>query len=238
MIVPSELFPHFYSLKELTNNKIIFGFTDSYYDFSVKNRMLELKKNLLNLNFKVNDIFNLSQEHGSTIIFVDDRNKHFNYSADGCFTNKPNLLLSIFTADCLPLFFFIKQPEPIVAIVHAGWRGILSNISANFIASLFDKYNVNLGEIKVCIGPSIRKCCFEIQDDIINLFPVTAIDKRNSKTYVDLHLIVKEQLLISGLHLENIYDSNICSCCSSGQFFSYRATGTKKRMRSIIMLSG
>ena len=42
--------------------------------------------------------------------------------ADGLISLNAGQVLSILTADCLPIFFYLEDP-PAAGLVHAGWRG-------------------------------------------------------------------------------------------------------------------
>ena len=96
--------------------------------------------------------------------------------------------------------------------------------------------NVTLGTTKdiiFCICPSIRKCHFEVDEDLKEMFynkygdlpEINDIISENTakhKYYIDTVLINKCLLKQIGLRKENIIDSNICTVCNSNLFHSYR----------------
>ena len=46
---------------------------------------------------------------------------------DAVITNKPNLFLTVQTADCLPVFLYDARFR-VCGLVHSGWRGTAGNI--------------------------------------------------------------------------------------------------------------
>ena len=48
-------------------------------------------------------------------------------TADAAITSKPNVALSVMTADCLPIFLAHQDGDEIAAI-HGGWRPLASDI--------------------------------------------------------------------------------------------------------------
>ena len=70
------------------------------------------------------------QVHGSKIQVIQDKDSLSNNKrdvADAIITNWKNIWIGVLVADCFPILMF----EPVVnviAIIHAGWRGIDQNI--------------------------------------------------------------------------------------------------------------
>lgn len=89
--------------------------------------------------------------------------------ADGFITQTPNITILTREADCIPILIYDKRKN-IIANVHSGWRGTLNKIALVAISKMQIEYGSKLEDIIVAIGPSIRKCHFEIEDDVLNLF--------------------------------------------------------------------
>ena len=54
-----------------------------------------------------------------------------NERADGLWTDEPDLPILAMSADCLPIALArIDGDKPAVAVLHAGWRGLLAGIVA------------------------------------------------------------------------------------------------------------
>ena len=77
---------------------------------------------------------------------------------DGLITNKKNIPLVTYYADCVPLLF-VDPISKSIANVHAGWRGTILKISQETVDELNQEYGSKSENILVGIGPSIGKCC-------------------------------------------------------------------------------
>lgn len=140
---------------------------------------------------------------------------------DGLVTDEKNLILTITAADCLPIYFFDFQKE-VIGIVHAGWRGVLSDIVTEMIKKMVKNYNSNSGDIIVYVGPHIQKCHFEVGEVLDDYKKYDAVVERDGKFFVNLSKIVKQQLLKNEISENNIEISQECTYCLSDKYFSYR----------------
>ena len=81
--------------------------------------------------------------------------------ADGLWTDEPGLPILAMSADCLPIVLARTGPsEPAVAVLHAGWRGLLEGIAAAGAYALGDV------ELTAAIGPGIGPCCYEVGEEV------------------------------------------------------------------------
>ena len=112
-----------------------------------------------------------------------------------------------------------------------GWKGTYQKIGTIAVKKLKDEFNVNPKDLICCIGPSIRDCCFEVDEDVKNMFyekfeytnQINEIIKfRNNKYYIDTALINRIILKEEGLKEENIIESRICTKCNSEKLHSFR----------------
>ena len=154
---------------------------------------------------------------------------------DGLITNKKNIALATTNADCILLLFF-DPVKKVIANTHSGWNGTLQRISIETVKKMEEEYSCNPEDIICCICPSIRKCHFEVREDVEQLFynefkdlkerEQVIIKKENTdKWLIDTVEINKIILKKAGLKEENIIDSRICSVCNSDLIHSYRAEG-------------
>jgi YfiH family protein len=156
---------------------------------------------------------------------------------DGVITIIPNLVLSIQVADCIPIYINDKTNN-IIGLVHAGWRGVEKGIIENSINKL-NNLKSNIMEVKILLGPSIRKCCFEIGPEVAALFDNKfQICGKSDRSYLDLQSVVVNKLLDNGVNQDNITDMDHCTCCSD-IYHSYRRDGEKAgRMIAMIGYKG
>ncbi|MBF0714191.1 peptidoglycan editing factor PgeF [Gemella sp. GH3] len=198
-----------------------------------------LKENLTKYNFTVENLSYSTQIHGvdvKVVDFVDDNLEE----ADGLVTNKDNIPLLIFTADCVPLVFYDSKKR-VIALAHAGWRGTYKNISKNILAIMIDKYNCNISNINVIIGPHIKKKNYEVSKDLIDKFSVLNIPNYyevcKNKFYLDLECINITMLERLGIKRNNIINTNFCTVEDNDKFYSYRQdNGTTSRIGTVIEL--
>lgn len=150
--------------------------------------------------------------------------------ADAVYSSDPQHLLSVLTADCVPVLVY--HPEGIVAAIHAGWRGLRSEIIPKTLALL------PASPVAV-IGPAIGSCCYEVGEDLAanfeNQFGKEVVDRSKTKPHLNLIRIAMLQLLSSGVG--EIEVCHLCTSCHPDLFFSYRRDGSSGRQMSFIALA-
>ncbi|MGE5474235.1 MAG: peptidoglycan editing factor PgeF [Ignavibacteriales bacterium] len=155
-------------------------------------------------------------------------------SQEGCdalMTVTPGTALVAFFADCVPILFY-EPWQNAIAIAHAGWRGTVKKIAAKTVKEMVKQFGCNPENIIACIGPSIGRCCFEVETTVKNEFEYAfgtdnkIIEHLESGKYkVDLWKANIKQLIEKGLKQENIHSSGICTACNNDVLYSYRADG-------------
>jgi len=211
-----------------TNNKNLYIGISDKKDASMKNslenRLLFFKNQ--NLDHKI--IVSAGLVHRNRVVIVDDINETQSIpDCDALITNQSKYLLAITVADCLPIYFYDKNKK-IIALAHAGWRGVVSNIAQEVINVFISHYNSNPSDIEVFIGPHIKGCHFEVKDDVSSQFMAQDSIIRNKKTYINLAKTVKGQLSELGLNDDNIRITEECTYCLSDKYFSYRRDNPKE----------
>ena len=185
------------------------------------------------------NVVKTNQQHTSNVKVVKEKvNKSepdFNLSqyfeTDGLVTNKRNLMLSTTNADCILLLFF-DPVKKVIANIHSGWKGTLQRISVKTVQKMKEEFGCNSEDIICCICPSIRKCHFEVDKDVKDLFEKEFIDldleeiieKQENKDKWNIDTVLINQIVLEreGLKKENIIDSGICSVCNSDIIHSFR----------------
>ena len=186
------------------------------------------------------NIIKTNQEHTNNIKVVKEKinkekpdiNTEEYNKTDGLITNQANKILSTTNADCILLLFF-DPVQKVIANVHSGWKGTLQRTSVKTVKKMKEKFNCKPEDIICCICPSIRKCHFEVDKDVENMFESEFQDleqlneiieehKNKEKWHIDTVLINKIILENTGLKQENIIDSGICSVCNSNLVHSFR----------------
>ena len=151
---------------------------------------------------------------------------------DGLITNEPGVCLVTSYADCVPLYF-VDIKKKCIGLSHAGWRGTVGKIGIKTVEMMIQAFDSNPQDIIAFIGPSICKDCYEISKDVADEFLQAyskgisnriLIPKSNEKFQLNLHLANKYNLLEAGLKPENIFVTDICTCCNPDLLYSHRAS--------------
>ena len=155
---------------------------------------------------------------------------------DALITNNQDILLSVQTADCLPIFMF--EPEKnVITVIHAGWQGALKGIVSNTLDSLINEYKIQTDILNVAIGPGLQSSCFELREDVFMKFPDEFLIEHGDieKKYLNLHGYIESQMLNYNIKKENIYMDLNCTHCQTDKFYSYRCDKYQSgRMMGII----
>ena len=88
---------------------------------------------------------------------------------DALLTDQPGILLSVKTADCLPVLL-VDPKRRVVAAVHAGWRGALARIVEKAVGEMRRLYGSDPRTLLAALGPSIRACCYEVVQEVEEVF--------------------------------------------------------------------
>ncbi len=161
-------------------------------------------------------------------IYTDNKFK----DVDGIYTCDKEVTLVTYYADCVPLFFYAPAHN-IIGMAHAGWRGTVGEIGKNLALIWNKEFNIDFKDIEVGIGPSICKDCFEVHNDVADVFLAKPLfkefvvpNKLEGKYNIDLWACNKKSL--EALGITKIYTANICTCCNDDIFYSHRKTQGKR----------
>lgn len=180
----------------------------------------------------VSEIITVKQIHSSEVLIVrNEKVSTENYrkvEADAIITNMRNVALAVKTADCLPIL--LAGENKAIASVHGGWRGIIGGIIEKTILKLKVEMSVEPRKIYCAIGPHIGSCCYEVGDDVAELFEKRFgknITKNNNtgKKMLDLSASVRIALINAGVKASNIDILPICTKCNPQWFYSFRRDG-------------
>lgn len=179
----------------------------------------------------------VSQKHTSNVIRVLEKDQSTdNTVADGLITQEVNVPLAVLTADCLPVFMVSQSVKPLIALIHAGWRGLHADILKKACAEILKTQEGSLDAIQVIFGPAICETCYHVGPEFKDYFSDTynAINGTFS-----LHKEATRQLLEAGVREEKISSCGYCTSCHNNQFYSVRKEpGTQERILNVITLTG
>ena len=145
---------------------------------------------------------------------------------DGLWTDEPGQPVLAMTADCLPVAVARAGGErPAVAVIHAGWRGLLSGIVRVGVETLG-------GRLRAAIGPAIGPCCYEVGAEVSEPFAAAFGDDVVHGRKLDLWTAAERALEAEGV--EVAMRSDLCTSCNPELFFSHRRTGKPRGVQGVI----
>ena len=176
----------------------------------------------------------LTQIHGKTVVAAHAVSELV--AADASFTDRPNVVCAVMTADCLPVFFTDVRGR-YVAIAHAGWRGLVQGILTATLRTL----PVEREKILVWLGPGIGPTAFEVGEDVYIAFTQRAaiyaqafVRKDNDHWWLNAYAAARLELQQAGVNA--VYGGDLCTYTDAQRFYSYRRDQRTGRMASLIWL--
>lgn len=177
------------------------------------------------------------QVHGAGIAVVGHTRfaQQLIAGCDALITHQPGIALLVRTADCLPIFF-VHPKRKVVALAHAGWRGLALQLPVRVLANFWNLYRCSADTVEVAIGPAIRACCYQVGPEFKKLFG-PAVVTRGGRQVCDLIAVAKKQLQEAGVARSQILDTGLCTSCGNKRWYSLRCEGSSTgRLTSLIMV--
>lgn len=176
----------------------------------------------------------LTQTHSTRVLQLPYSGQ--NLEADAVYTNVPNQVCVVMTADCLPVLFTTTSGNE-VAATHAGWRGLCDGV----LEETVKYFQAKPEDIIAWFGPAIGPKAFQVGIDVVEKF--VAVDEKaklafqpdaieEGKYLSNLYQIATQRL--NNLGITQIYGGNHCTFNEKEKFFSYRRDNQTGRMASVI----
>lgn len=166
--------------------------------------------------------------------------------ADASYTDEPDVVCAVLTADCLPLLVCSRDGTQVAAI-HAGWRGLLAGVISNTVSAMQIPRSPLLGkngagkDLMVWLGPAIGPDCFEVGTEVREAFIQksaafnNAFKKQsNGKWLADIYQLARDEL--TALGIANVYGGTHCTVTEHESFYSYRRDTQTGRMATLIWM--
>lgn len=165
------------------------------------------------------------------------------HDIDGLITNEPGVVLATYYADCVPLYI-LDTKNRAIGLAHSGWKGTVNRIGRQTLELMKENYGTKAEDVICCVGPSICQNCYEISEDVavrfIDEFGENGnilYSKGNGKYQLNLWESVRQVFLDAGVPYNNIYITDICTCCNTDEMFSHRGhCGKRGNMAAFLML--
>ncbi|MBO9598229.1 MAG: peptidoglycan editing factor PgeF [Cohnella sp.] len=167
---------------------------------------------------------------------------------DALISNEPDILLVMFYADCVPLYFYDPVTRSI-GLAHAGWKGTVADIAARTVEKMRAAFGAEPANIRAAIGPSIGGCCYEVDEavlrhvrPILDTMPDVGSDRlvepivvpsQDGRARLDLKLLNRHLMIKAGILPSSIEMTSWCTGCSTDLLYSHRSEqGNTGRMMS------
>ncbi|MBQ7499773.1 MAG: peptidoglycan editing factor PgeF [Clostridia bacterium] len=186
------------------------------------------------IGFDAGNIVFTKQIHSTDVRVVGKSDTGNTYECDGFVTNERDIVLTVRTADCVPVLLCDPKAH-ICSAVHAGWRGTASGICINAVDRM-RRLGADPGNVRAAIGAAIQKCCYEVGEDMRDSVKNTAgkdicdrfITDTDGRLYADIVGMNIYMLVSAGVAKDNIASLGECTCCRHDLFFSHRASKGKR----------
>ena len=142
-------------------------------------------------------------------------------SCDALWTDNTAVALAIKVADCLPVTI-VDPVRRVMANIHSGWRGAVQQITAATIDTLDKSSPFQPSAAWAWLGPSIRVCCFEVGEEVVQEFTrsygdaARFVDRSHDKPHIDLIGLTADVLRKKGFEDRRILDTGLCTKCDRG----------------------
>jgi YfiH family protein len=203
------------------------------------------------LGFSLADIVDAEQVHGSRVAVIDGPGGSA-LTADALIANRPNILLMLMFADCVPVFLFDPYNRAI-GLVHSGWRGTDKNVVQSALNAMTENYGTDPARVMAAIGPCIGFDRYEVSLDVAERFRNTVGHQDSGAAQVvlpfnefkgtyllNLRQVIFQQLVLAGLRIESVIVSDQCTVSNTKDFYSHRRDGANSkstgRMAAVIGL--
>jgi len=209
---------------------------------STENRNVKINRSgyLARMDISEDNVVSAGLLHSNKTIIVRQKSKgKIINGVDSLITSVTGIYLSITVADCLPIFIF-DPSNKVIALIHAGWRGLASDIISRTMSEMRSKFDVKDKSIIAGIGPGIEVKHFVVKKDVASkfkLFKKNIFVNTKNEVRIDLKGMARQQLINAGVLPSNIEVNKECTYCLSKKFFSHRRDKSSK-VKAVMVIFG
>ena len=145
---------------------------------------------------------------------------------DALWTDESRVPMLALGADCVLLAMArTNGAEPALAVIHAGWRGLLDGV----VATTAEVIGPGFAAV---VGPSIGPCCYEVGEEVAAPFRERFGDRIVTDSKLDLWTAAEQAALDAGA--ESVERVDLCTRCRADLFFSERRTGRPRGTQGVL----
>lgn len=154
--------------------------------------------------------------------------------ADASVTSAAGCVLSVLTADCLPVLVCNEDGSE-VAAAHAGWRGLADGVLEATIRALRSPASELLAWMGPAAGPQTYEIGADVRDALVREHSTDAaafVATRPGHWTVDLYALARRRLHDTGV--SRVFGGGLCTISDPARFYSHRRDQRTGRMASLI----
>ena len=182
----------------------------------------------------------LNQVHGIAVFDADAWDGQSIPSADAVITTQVNRVLSIMTADCLPVLL-VSTDARVIGAAHAGWRGLCAGVIEATVSAMRSQLSDPGLEVQAYMGPAIGPKAFEVGAEVRDAFikqnaksdSAFKASHNDGKYLADIYQLAR--LRLHALGVDDIKGGQACTY-QDQQFFSYRRDQVTGRLASLLWI--
>jgi YfiH family protein len=179
------------------------------------------------LGYQLQDLKLVTQKHGNRVHIVRSQDEKITeIEADALVTDVTGVLVAVLTADCCPILLYASKPNgaPIVAAVHAGWRGAFAGVITNTVNVM---HEMGAQDIQAAIGPTIAQKSYEVDKDFHRKFLGQSPQNQsffvpNGPEHFLFDLVAYNKQQLRSLKITTIADLAVDTYSKPEEYFSYR----------------
>ena len=157
-------------------------------------------------------------------------------AADASYTREAGTVCAVMVADCMPVLLAHDDGE-VVAIAHAGWRGLSAGVLEATIAAM----GAPDGSVLAWLGPAIGPEAYEVGEEVRAAF----VDRdanaaaafrptRPGHWLLDLYAVARQRLAARGV--TRVSGGGFSTAAEPARFYSYRREQASERMAASIWI--
>ncbi|MGD2071752.1 MAG: polyphenol oxidase family protein, partial [Gemmatimonadota bacterium] len=151
---------------------------------------------------------------------------HLCPDTDGHVTRTPGTLLTVATADCVPIFV-VDPALRAVAVLHGGWRGVAAGVLDRGLEVLAERLSSRVEDVAVHLGPAICGRCYEVGPEVHDALGLPVPE---TAAPVDLRAVVATRAVEAGVAAARVTVSDACTRCGDSPFFSHRGGDVERQL--------
>lgn len=147
---------------------------------------------------------------------------------DGLWTDEPGIPMLALGADCVLMAMArTNRDAPALAVVHAGWRGLIDGVVEETARVVGPRF-------AAVVGPAIGPCCYEVGEEVASRFRARFGPEIMKDGKLDLWTSAERAARDAGA--AKVERADLCTNCNPDLFFSERRTGRPRGTQGVLGL--